>query len=153
MMKFTPTEFWKWYAVLLGIYVGSFNMKISEGLVVNLRTEAKIWKELDEFNRDYEGMVIWKPHFDCSEKKRTAEFVGETQAMIVNDPSKSIRSIGESVSYQTDSTWRHSVFLIQEEKGSIFIPDHEEQEERPDCKAFQKTQTSPSNENALVFLK
>ena len=45
--------------------------------------------------------------------------------MIDNDPNKCIgliaRDIYVRVSYQAGSAWRHSVFLIQDEKGLINI--------------------------------
>ena len=68
-------------------------MKISQCLGVNLRTVQRIQKELDESNGDYKDMAAWKLHFDHSDEKITPEFVGEIQAIIDNDPSKSIRSI------------------------------------------------------------
>ena len=66
-----------------------------------------------------------KPHFDCSDKKRTPEFVGEIQAVMNNDPSRSIKSITRDigVSYQADNSGRHLLLLIQGEKGTIFIAD------------------------------
>ena len=44
-------------------------------------------------------------------------------------------------------------FFTQDEKGPIFIIDYEEQEERPHCKSFQQTQSSPPTKHALFFLK
>ena len=38
-------------------------------------------------------------------------------------------------------------------KGDNFITGHEGPEERPHCKAFQQTQTSPPTEHILVFLR
>ena len=67
-------------------------MKISKRLGVNLGIVEKIPKELDESNGDYEGMTVLKPHSDRSDNKTTLEYLGEIQAMIDNDPSKSIRS-------------------------------------------------------------
>ena len=64
-------------------------MRISECLGINLRTVQKIWKELDEFNSNYKITAAQKPHSDL---KGTSEFVGETQAIIHEDPSKSIKS-------------------------------------------------------------
>ena len=57
------------------------------------------------------------------------------------------------VSYQAGSAWRHSVFLIQGEKGLIFIIGYEEQVERPSCKVFEQAQPSLLIKHALVFLR
>ena len=46
-------------------------------------------------NSDYEGMADGT-FTDCSDKKRTPKFVGETQAMVDNNLSKLIRSTGVS---------------------------------------------------------
>ena len=53
----------------------------------------KIWKELDEFNGDYESTTARKPHSYRSDKKRTLEFDGKIKGMIDNDPIKSVRSV------------------------------------------------------------
>ena len=45
---------------------------------------------LDEFNRDYEGTTTRKPNSDRSNKKRTPESVAEIQALIDDDPNKTI---------------------------------------------------------------
>ena len=42
---------------------------------------------------------------------------------------------------------------MQNEKGSIFITDHEEQEERSLSKAIEQTLASPPTEHAFVFLR
>ena len=49
--------------------------------------------------------------------------------------------------------WRHSVFLIQDEKLPIFITGHEGQEEKLYSKAFEQTQASPPTKHALIFLR
>ena len=43
--------------------------------------------ELDASSGEYEGVAAWKLHSDCSDNKRTLEFLGEFQAMIDNDPT------------------------------------------------------------------
>ena len=55
--------------------------------------------------------------------------------------------------YQSDSAWRYSVFIIQDEKGLIFITVHEGQEKKLYYKAFKKTQAVSSTEHILIFLK
>ena len=57
----------------------------------------KIRKELDEFNGDNECTAIQKPQSDRTDKKRTPEFVGQIQAMINNDPSKSVSFIARDM--------------------------------------------------------
>ena len=57
------------------------------------------------------------------------------------------------VSYQAGSAWRHLVFLILDEKGSIFITGNQRQEKRPCCKAFQQTQAPLPTEHTLHFLR
>ena len=81
MTQFPPPEIWKRHIILLDIQARSANTKISDCLAVNLRTVLT--------NGNYEDMT--------ADKKRTAEFVAEIQAMIVNDPSKSIRSIARDM--------------------------------------------------------
>ena len=54
---------------------------------------ARIRKELDDSNGDYEGKVAQKYHSDRSDEKRTTKFIGEIQVIIDNNPSMSIRSI------------------------------------------------------------
>lgn len=93
MTQFVPPQIWTRHGVLLGIRAGSSNKNISECLGVNLRTVQRIRKDFDESNGDYEGAAARKTHSARSDKKRTPEFVGEIQAMIDNDPSKSMRSI------------------------------------------------------------
>ena len=78
-------------------------------------------------------MTAQKPHSDHSDKKRTQEFLPEIQAMIKNNPSKSIGSIVRNMGM--------SEFLIRQivhkdiwyslyNKEPIFIKDHEKQEKR-----------------------
>ena len=55
--------------------------------------------------------------------------------MIDNNPRKAIRSIARDMGVY-ESLLRHSVFLMQHEKGPIFITDHEGLEERQGCQAF-----------------
>ena len=55
-----------------------------------------------------------------------------------------------SQTYQASSAWRYSVFLIQNEKWTIFITGHED---RPHYKAFQQSQASPPTKKALIFLR
>ena len=64
-------------------------MQRSRCLLVNLRTVQKIRKELNESNGDYEGTAGWKSHSGHFDMKKT-ELIGEIQAMIDDDPSKSI---------------------------------------------------------------
>ena len=97
MTQFTTPEIWKRHAVLFGIQAGSSHTKISECLDVNLRTEQSSRKELDESNGNDEGMAARKPYSDRPDKKRIPEFVGEIQAMINNNPSKSVRSIARDM--------------------------------------------------------
>ena len=56
-------------------------------------------------------------------------------------------------SYLAGSAWRHSAFVIQDEKGPIFISDHEGQDERPCRIAFQQIQAYVPIEHALPFLR
>ena len=69
--------------------------------------------------------------------------------MIDNNPWKSIRSLakGMKVYCLADSAWRLSTFLIQDEKGSIFIKG------RPRYKAFEQTHGFLPNDQALTFLR
>ena len=74
-----------------------------------------------------------------------------------NDPRKSIKFIARDmsnfwVSYQVGRAERHLVFLIQDEKGPIFITDHEGQEEKLCCKVFKQIQVSQTKHD-LVFLR
>ena len=61
-------------------------------LGVNLKKARRIWKDLYESSDDYKGTTAQKPHSDCSDKIIFV-FLGEVQAIIDNDPSKSIRII------------------------------------------------------------
>ena len=79
------------------LYCLVFNTNISECFGVNLRTVQRIRKEFGESNSDYEGTVVRKPTSGRSDKKRTLEFVDEVQAMIDNDPSKSIKSTTKDI--------------------------------------------------------
>ena len=88
-------------------------------LSFNLKTVQWIQTELDDSDGDYEGLATWKPHFDRYDWKRTPEFVGEIQVMIVNDPSKSIRSSTKGIGvtdFQAASAWRQSFWI----KSCIF---------------------------------
>ena len=89
MMQFTPPEIRKQHTILLGIYSGCSNTKISQCLTVDLKTVQKMWKELDKSNGDYKGTTTWKFHSDHF-NKRTSEFLGKISTMIDNNPSKSI---------------------------------------------------------------
>ena len=66
-------------------------MEISECLIINLRTEQMIQKELNESNSDYKGTAAWEPLSDHS-RKGIHKCVPECQVMIDNNPSESIRS-------------------------------------------------------------
>ena len=57
---------------------------------VNLRTVQRIQEDVDGFNDDFQGMAVWKPHSDYSDKQRTPKLVGEIQAMTDNIPSESL---------------------------------------------------------------
>ena len=63
-----------------------------------------------------------KPHYD---KKASHKFLCEIQTRIDNDSNKSIvfitKDVGESEFLRAGNTLRHSVFVIQDEKGLIFI--------------------------------
>ena len=48
-------------------------------------------------NGDYKDVAALKPHSSLSDKKTTSEFVVDIQAMIDNDPSKSIRFIARDM--------------------------------------------------------
>ena len=61
-------KFWKWHAVLFGIYSKIFNTKISECLGFNLRTVQKTQKDLNEASGHYKTTAVWKPYSDCSDK-------------------------------------------------------------------------------------
>ena len=117
--------------------------KVQLCLDVNLKTE-----QLDEFNGDYDGTVVPKPHSVVLRRKELLNLLVRSR--------KSFRSVardmGVEVSYQAGSVWRHSVFLIQDDKGSIFITRHE-QDKRPRCKDLEQTQASLLTEHTLVFLK
>ena len=54
---------------------------------------------------DYEG-TTHKTHYDHSDKKRTAEFLGQIQNMTNNDSNKSTRSIARNMGV--------SMFLIRQ---------------------------------------
>ena len=75
-------------------------------------------------------MAAQKPHSDCSDNKRTLKFLGEIQAMIDNNPSKSIRSTARNIRV-SEFLIRQIVhegiqcFFIQDKKGTIFITGHE----------------------------
>ena len=71
MIPFTSPEIWKRYVVLFVIHAGSSTTKISDCLVVNPKTEQRIWKELDESNDDYEGLPARKPHSTLYDKKNS----------------------------------------------------------------------------------
>ena len=60
---------------------------------VNLRILLNIRKELEVYNGNYEFIAAQKLHSNCSNKKRSPEFLDEILAMISNDPKKSIKSI------------------------------------------------------------
>ena len=60
-------------------------------------TMQSILKDLDGFNGDYNDTAAQKPQSDCYDQKRTPEIVGEIQARIDDDPSKSIRSIAITI--------------------------------------------------------
>ena len=81
----------------LAFKIGSSNAKISECMDLSLGSVKKIRKELNESNGDYEGTAAQKPHSVRSEKKRALKFLGETQVMIDNDHSKSIRSLARNM--------------------------------------------------------
>ena len=77
--------------------------------------------------------------------------------MIENDPSKTIKSITRDMglsefSYHAASAWRHSLFLIQDEKELIFITDIERTKERLHKKILNKLK-HPLQPNYLFFLK
>ena len=72
---------------------------------------AEDFKRLGKSNGDYKCMASQKPQSKCSDKKkkkkkRTPKFIGEIQAIIDNDPSKSIRYIARDM--------RVSKFLIRQ---------------------------------------
>ena len=100
IMQFTPPEIRKQHTILLGIYSGCSNTKISQCLTVDLKTVQKMWKELNKSNGDYKGTTTWEFHFD---NKRTSEFLGKISTMI---DSKSIRSIARDMEM--------SAFLIRQ---------------------------------------
>lgn len=52
-----------------------------------------IRKELDESNGGNEDRAARKTYFDCSDEKRTLDYVCEIQGIIDKDLSKPIRSI------------------------------------------------------------
>ena len=84
--------------------------------------------------------------------------ISKIQAMIHNDPRKSIRSIARDMRVPEflirqvvhEDIW---YFLYKMRKGQFLITVHEGLEERQFCKAFQPTQESPSTEHALLFLR
>ena len=105
-------------------------MHFFRSLNVNLLTVQRIKKkELYESIDDYEGIATWKTHV----------------------PSPRHGNVW--VLYQAVNVWRHSVFLIQDEKGPMFITGHERLEQRPHNKAFPQIQASSPTKQALVFLR
>ena len=46
---------------------------------------------MDESNHDLKGTAVQKSYSDCSDKKRTPEFVGDIKAIIANDPCEESR--------------------------------------------------------------
>ena len=74
MMQFPLLEIGKRYAALFVIHVNGTNMK-SSVLGSQFEDSPEESKELDIFSGDYKGTTAWKPHSDCSDKKRTPEFI------------------------------------------------------------------------------
>ena len=58
IMQSSPSEIWKWLAILLYIHTGNFDMKIAGCLSVNLSTIQSIQKRLDESNDDYKVTAV-----------------------------------------------------------------------------------------------
>ena len=67
--------------------------RVQTSFGVNLKTVRRIQKDLDDSYRDYECRVVWQPHSNRSDKKRSPQFVGEIPVIIDNNPSKSINPI------------------------------------------------------------
>ena len=77
------------------------------------------------------------------------ELIDEIQAMI-DQLVNQVHSLKIWFSYQTSCTWRYSLFLIQDEKGNIFITGHE-QEERLHWKFFWTSEDISSNWTCFGF--
>ena len=124
MAQFTHPEIWKWQAVLIGIHSGNYNI-IQLG---SLSPIILIRKELLNFS------VRSRPWL--------------TTILAIRSTARSWKCLSF-----WGSTWRHSVFCIQDENGPVFITGHEGQEERLHCIAFEQTKAFPPTEHALVFLR
>ena len=103
------------------VFVPEAPIRTFQSVYVSIWRLQIIRKEFGESNGDYEGTAARETHSALSDEKRTPEFVGKVKTMTDNDPSvneghsQGHRSIW--VSYQTDSAWRQSVFLIQDAQG------------------------------------
>ena len=64
------------------LIVGNFH-----SLAISLRTEQKIWKQLDESNRDYEDKITSDPLSDRSDKKIIAEFLVRSRLWLTTNPA------------------------------------------------------------------
>ena len=96
------------------IHVGSSSTLISECLAVNQKIHQKIRKELNKIRSDYEGRAGRKPYSDRSDKKR-AEFVGDIEAMMNNNASKSKRFVDKDMGVTEFRTRQ-----VEQEKSRIF---------------------------------
>ena len=121
MTQFTPPRNLETVSCTSCIHVRNTNTKISQFFGINK------YKGFE--NTWMSPMVITKVRqlgrFPLIVLIRIPEFV-EIQAMIDNNSSKSFRSKAwniEVFEFLISHEWRHSVFLIQYEKGQIFIID------------------------------
>ena len=108
-------------------------------------------------NNSMSPMVITKvrqPH--CSDIKRSPEILGDIQAIIDNDPSKSIRPIARGMAVP-EFLIRQLVpeyimyFSYKLRKGQFLSQTRNDKIEKPHRKAFQQSQASPPSEQTLCF--
>ena len=57
----------------------------------------RIQKDLEESSGVEKGVAAWKPLSDHSNQKRSAEFLGDFRAMIVNNYCKWMKSIARNL--------------------------------------------------------
>ena len=135
----------------------SRNLKITCCILLGIhaRSPRVFVYHYEDSIEDYEGMTAQKLS-DHSDKKRTQEFLPGIQAMIENNPSKSIGSIARNMGmseFLIRQIVHEDIWYSSYKKVTIFIRDHEKQEKRMHCKALEQTQACPPSEYTLVFLR
>ena len=97
-------------------------------------------------------MAARKPHSDRSDKKRTPEFVAEIQAMIVNNPSKSISSITRDMGVYEflirQIVHKDIWYFKYKFRKWQFLSQAMMDKRKEYCKAFEQTQKSPPTKHA-----